>query len=65
MKAHLRLVVGSEKGRENPFDAQLERMEQVRWHLSRAAELARSAKVPIALFVTMARELFIESKFRA
>ena len=62
MRGHLRLVARGADSVSKRTDAKLEMLEQMRWHICQAAMLARRVHVPIALFVTIARELFIESK---
>ena len=64
MKGHLRLVPAERARPDDRADELLEELEQARWHLERAAGLGRRAKMPVALFVTMARELFIEARFK-
>ena len=62
MRGHLRLVRRGADSVARRTDEKLEMLEQMRWHIGQAALLARKVHVPIALFVTIAREMFVETK---
>jgi len=55
-------VVGDDASSTRRSLEPVEQIEQVRWHLGKAAELGRSARLPIALFLTMAREIFTSTR---